>query len=363
VRASQDKTGLGATLTAEIKKRAPRRKSNAISVLDVARAAGVSTATVSRVLNGNATVAADLRQRVRDIADQLGYTPHAAARALASQRSKTIGAVIPSLENQNFALGVFALQKRIGEAGYTLLLGCSYYDQLDELKQVRALIADGIAGLMLVGRSHSPALYELIGKEQIPLVNGWTVDHEHPYVGFDNVAVGRRLADYLLDLGHTRFGMITQMTQHSDRAADRIIGVRAALQSRGLQLRHEHLIEMPHKIIEGQMAMKALMQGAESERPTAVICGTDLLAIGALAEAREAGIDVPGELSIAGINDIEVSSFTTPPLTTMRLAADEIGTRSADYLLARIEGRPVSSQNIVPTDLIVRGTTGPLRKG
>ena len=191
-------------------------------VVDVARAAGVSTATVSRVLNGNAKVAAELQNRVRDIARELGYTPHAAARALASQRSKTIGAVIPSLENQNFAIGVFALQKRIGEAGYTLLLGCSYYDQEDELKQVRALIADGIAGLMLVGRSHSPALYELIEKEQIPLVNGWTVDHDYPYVGFDNVAVGRRLADYLLDLGHTRFGMITQMTQHSDRAADRI---------------------------------------------------------------------------------------------------------------------------------------------
>jgi LacI family transcriptional regulator len=241
-----------------------------------------------------------------------------------------------------------------------LLLACSYYDQQDELKQVRALIADGIAGLMLVGRSHSPALYELIEKEKIPLVNGWTVDHDHPYVGFDNVAVGRRIAEYLLDLGHVRFGMITQMTQHSDRAADRIVGVRSALQSRGLQLRHEHLIEMPHKIIEGQMAMKALMQGPE--RPTAVICGTDLLAIGALAEAREAGIDVPGELSIAGINDIEFSSFTTPPLTTMRLAADEIGARSAEYLLARIEGRPVSSQNIVPTDLIVRGTTARPRK-
>ncbi len=79
-----------------------------------------------------------------------------------------------------------------------------------------------------------------IEKEQIPLVNGWTVDHDHPYVGFDNVAVGRRIAEYLLDLGHVRFGMITQMTQHSDRAADRIVGVRAALQSRGLQLRHEH---------------------------------------------------------------------------------------------------------------------------
>src|SRR5471032_236765 len=104
------------------KKRAPRRKSHSISVLDVARAAGVSTATVSRVLNDSGTVGETLQNRVRQIAQDLGYVPHAAARALASQRSKIIGAVIPSLENQNFALGVFALQKRIGEAGYTLLL-------------------------------------------------------------------------------------------------------------------------------------------------------------------------------------------------------------------------------------------------
>jgi LacI family transcriptional regulator len=343
-------------LSSEPKKRASRRKSHAPSVLDVARAAGVSTATVSRVLNGSGTVREALRTKVRDIAQQLGYTPHAAARALASQRSKTIGAVIPSLENQNFALGVFALQKRIGVAGYTLLLACSYYDQEDELKQVRALIADGIAGLMLVGRNHTPALYGLLEKEQIPLVNGWTVDPDHPYVGFDNEAVGRRLAEYLLDLGHRNFGMITQMRQYSDRAVDRVKGVRAALRERGLDLRHEHLIEMPHKILEAQMAMRALLQTAHP--PTAVICGTDLMAVGALAAAREAGIDVPGQLSIAGINDIEFSSFTTPPLTTMRLAADQIGTRSAEYLLARIEGRPVTSQNLVPTDLIVRGTTG-----
>src|SRR5258708_32756401 len=123
---------------------------------------------------------------------------------------------MPSVENQNVALGVFALQKRIGEAGYTLLLACSYYDQEDELKQVRALIADGIAGLMLVGRSHAPALYELIEKEQIPLVNGWTVDHDHPYVGFDNVAVGPRPAPDLLDLGPARFRPIPPRTPHSD---------------------------------------------------------------------------------------------------------------------------------------------------
>lgn len=346
----------GIALTGETKKRARRTKSHAISLVDVARAAGVSTATVSRVLNGSAAVGETLRTRVTAVVQELGYTPHAAARALASQSSKTIGAVVPSLENQNFAVGTFALQKRIGEAGYTLLLACSYYDQEEELKQVRALIADGIAGLMLVGRSHLPALYELAEKEGIPLVSGWTVDEHHPYVGFDNVDVGRRLAEYLMDLGHVRIGMITQNVRQSDRAGDRVSGVRMALKARGLELKHEHLIERPHRIIDGQIAMKALLQGPNP--PTAVICGTDLLAIGAMAEARESGIAVPEQLSIAGINDIEVASFMNPPLTTMRLAADEIGARSADYLLARIAGKPVSPRNLVPTDLIVRGSTG-----
>lgn len=339
------------------KKRAPRRTSDAVSVLDVAREAGVSTATVSRVLNGSGNVGEALRGRVKAVAAALGYTPHAAARALATQRSMTIGAVIPSLENQNFAMGVFALQKRIVSAGYTLLLACSYYDLEEELKQVRTLVADGIAGLMLVGRRHAPALYALLDAKKVPYVNCWTVDREHPYVGFDNVEVGRRLADYLLDLGHTNFGIIAQRIENSDRAADRVAGVRAALNARGLELKREHLIETPHRSIEGQNAMKGLMQGRN--RPTAVICGTDVLAIGALAQAHQSGIDVPRDVSIAGINDIEFASFTAPPLTTMRLPAEEIGTRCAEYLLDRIASRSVSAENTLSVDLIVRGTTAP----
>ncbi|WP_206996416.1 LacI family DNA-binding transcriptional regulator [Trinickia mobilis] len=347
-------------MTAGSNKRAPRRTSQAVSVLDVAREARVSTATVSRVLNGSANVGEPLASRVRAVAVELGYTPHAAARALATQRSTTIGAVIPSLENQNFARGVFALQKRIVDAGYTLLLACSYYDPEEELKQVHALVADGIAGLMLVGRTHAPALYQLLAKKNIPFVNCWTVDSQHPYVGFDNVEIGRRLADYLFDLGHRNFGIIVQRVQSSDRAADRISGVREALAARGLELKREHLIETPHRSIEGQNAMKSLMQGPN--RPSAVICGTDVLAIGALVQARQSGIEVPRDVSIVGIDDIEFASFTTPPLTTMRLPAEEVGTRSAEYLLDRIAGRSVSAANTLSVDLIVRGTAAAPRE-
>lgn len=341
----------------EVRKRLPRPSSNAVTVRDVAKAAGVSVATVSRALNSAEGVTPLLRRRVADAAMLLDYVPHAAARALASQRSRTIGAVVPTLENANFAAGVDALQRRLAEAGYTLLVGSSGYDPEAEMMQVQALAANGIAGLLLVGAVHSSRLYEFLDTKKIPYVNTWVLDQRHPSVGFDNHEVGRQLANYLLDLGHTEFGVIAQMTNNSDRAAGRVAGIREALAARGLALPQERLIERPYKIIEGQLALRTLMQS--DLRPTAVICGTDILAFGALSEADRLGISVPAELSIAGINDSEFSAHTHPPLTTMRLPADEIGQRAAEYLLGRVEARPVVTITEVQVNLIVRASTAP----
>lgn len=339
------------------KKRTGRSHSNAVSLLDVAREANVSTATVSRALNHPATVSFDLRRRILDIAQAKGYTPHAAARALASQKTRIIGAVIPSLENLNFSIGVAALQKKLDEKGFTLLLACSNYDQEEELKQVRALVAQGISGLMLVGRAHAGELFELLETRKIPYISGWTLDKDRPYVGFDNYEIGRKLVNYLVDLGHRDFAVIAQNLGSSDRAADRVAGVRAALLEHGLELRQEYFIEAPHRIMEGQIAFRALMQ--RDKKPTAVICGTDILAIGALAEAKQMNFVLPRDISITGINDIEFSRFTTPPLTTIALPVDEIGSRAADYLIGRLESREVPSQTLIPVELIVRESSGP----
>jgi LacI family transcriptional regulator len=218
------------------KKRLPRPSANAVTMHEVARAAGVSMATVSRVLNGNTAVDQGLCKRVTATAKRLGYTPHAAARALASQRSRTIGAVIPTLENINFAVGMAALQRRITQAGYTLLLGSSNYDGEEELRQVKALVAHGVAGVMLVGARHAVGLYELLEARQIPFVNAWVWDPKRPCVGFDNREIGRVLANHLLDLGHVEFGVIAQSPDKSDRAAERVIGIRKALAARGASL-------------------------------------------------------------------------------------------------------------------------------
>ncbi|NYT23854.1 LacI family DNA-binding transcriptional regulator [Alcaligenaceae bacterium] len=341
----------------QLKIRQPRPRGNAVTARDVARAAGVSLATVSRVLNGNPKVAPALREQVRRTAGLLGYTPHAAARALATQRSMAIGAIVPTLEDANFAIGIAALQRKVTSAGYTLLLASSNYDREEELRQVRALCSQGIAGLMLVGARHEQEVYDILSAKDIPFVNTWVIDTDRPCVGFDNREIGRVLAEYLLDLGHTEFGIIAQRTGESDRAAGRIAGIHQALKSRGAALPQEKLIERSHKIIDGQLALRELMSTAK--RPTAVLCGTDMLAFGALIEARRLGLSVPEELSVAGINDTELAAHFSPALTTIRLSAEEIGERAAEFLLARANGEPGLRTTVVPFELIVRESTAP----
>jgi LacI family transcriptional regulator len=223
------------------------------------------------------------------------------------------------------------------------------------MKQVRALLAHGVAGMMLVGARHSDEVYQLLAAKGVPFVNTWVLDDDHPSIGFDNQAIGWSLANYLLDLGHRDFGVIAQQSPQSDRAAKRVAGIRAALSARGLPAPREQFISESHKIVDGQLAFQALMDAPT--RPTAVICGTDTLAFGAMVQAQAMGISVPGQVSITGINDVEFAAHLTPPLTTIRLTADVVGARAADYLLARIEGRAVASATNVPFTLVVRGST------
>ena len=337
------------------KARQSRPTGNAATIRDVAKAAGVSVATVSRVLNGNSTVADGLRADVERVSTALGYTPHAAARALATQRSMTIGAIVPTLQESNFSTGINVLQQRLNKAGYTLLLASSNYDQDEELQQVRALAAHGVAGMLLVGSRHAPGVYEILSTKRIPFVNTWVLDEVHPCVGFDNHEIGETLANFLLDLGHRRFGVIAQESPQSDRAAKRVAGIHEALTARGVPQAQQQLIERSHTIVDGQLAFQALME--TSPRPTAVICGTDTLAFGAIVQAASMGIRVPDDVSITGINDVEFAAHLSPSLTTIRLSADEIGQRAADYLLGRIEGRSVVAKTRVAFSLIVRGST------
>ena len=342
-----------------VRKRLQRRLTDRPTLHDVAARARVSTATVSRCLNAAEAVRPELRDRVEAAIAALGYTRHGAARALASQRSHALGAVVPTLDNAIFATGIQAMQNRLSAAGYTLLLASSNYDVAEELKQVRSLVERGLDGLMLIGEARPPALYELLDQKAIPYVNTWTYrpDSRHPSIGFDNRGSAYRIAAYLMDMGHVRIAMIAGLTRGNDRATERLEGVTAALVDRGLELGDDRVIECAYDIGEGRQALRRLM--AAEPRPTAVICGNDVLAYGALFECHALGIAVPDAVSITGFDDLELAAELTPALTTMHVPSDAMGRLAAEYLLHKIDGQPAPDATRLDVDLIIRGSTGP----
>lgn len=329
----------------------------AASLEDVARRAGVSTATVSRVINGAAPVSAETRAKVEAARLALGYIPNGVARALSSRRTGAIGAVIPTIENDGFARTVFALQQRLQAAGRTLLLANSDYDPEVELEAVTRLLSQGVDGLVLIGGDHHPELAGLVERKRAPMVEAWTLTADAPCVGFDNARQASVLADHLLDLGHRRIAILAGRAEHNDRAAARALGVRASLAARGLAPHAEWRTAQPYRIGEGRRGARALLTAAEP--PTAIVCGNDQLAFGVLVEARALGVAVPGALSVVGFGDSDYAEFLDPPLTTVHAPAEEIGERAAAYLLARLAGEPAEAAQSVEVALVVRGSTAP----
>ncbi|MGJ3261009.1 MAG: substrate-binding domain-containing protein [Rhodospirillales bacterium] len=331
---------------------------------DIATAAGVSTATVSRVLNSPVDVRPALREKVEAQIRALGYVRHGAARALASARSHTIGAVIPTLESAIFASGVGAVENRLAASGYTLLLAVTNYDLQHEYEQVKALIERGVDGMILVGRDHDTDTLNMLERQRCPFITTWTYtdDAPHPCVGFDNADAARRITAHLLDLGHTRIGVIAGITAGNDRARERIGGVRAALKARRLKLDRRCLIEKPYEVGAGRDGFRTLMDLPEDIRPTALFCGNDVLAVGAMLEAQHMGVRVPDDVSVAGFDDLPLAEHLAPGLTTVHVPSRRMGERAAEYLLACIAGDETEPRYELPTDIMVRATTAPPRK-
>lgn len=338
------------------RKRVRTRWKKGVSLDDVAAYAKVSTASVSRVLNGVATVSEAVRRQVEQACEALDYVPNGAARALAASRTMAIGAVVPTIENVAFATTVSHLQSHLKTAGYTLLLASSNYEPKAELKEVRLLLSRGIDGLMLVGGEHDPEVLPLIKHHGVPFVETWAVIPDRPFVGVDNIAATYALTRYLVDLGHRDIGLISGETTGNDRADSRRRGVLRCLAERGLELRSHWSAERPYGVADGRRAIRALIHSPHP--PTAVICGNDQLALGAIIEVNRLGLSVPRDISIAGFNDLEFAAQINPPLTTVRIPASEMGVEAAKFLLQSIEGaNPVSVET--PFTIMERGSTAP----
>ena len=316
------------------------RTSHNPTLEDVAKAAGVSTATISRALNSPLKVARPTRERIQAVVDQLGYTPNFGGKVLASNRSNTIGAVIPTMSNAMFAGGLQAFQEVLSGAGKKLLVATAGYDANDEFEQIRSLVTHGADALFLIGTTRPQKTTEFLALRNIPYVLSWCYqdDSKHTYSGFNNEQSARSLANRVMDYGHRRIAMIGGQTTGNDRAADRIAGVASAVRDYGDGARLIHQSEAGYSLDSGGAAFEEIM-GLQSP-PTAIICGNDVLAAGATIRARELGIRIPEQVSITGFDDLDLASVVSPALTTVRVPQNQMGTEAAKLLLKLLDGEP-----------------------
>jgi LacI family transcriptional regulator len=329
------------------------------SARDVARLAGVSTATVSRALNLPDTVDPATLARVRAAIDKLRYVPHGAARALRSRKSDMIGAVVPSFDYALYARTTSALQREADARGYGLVLATHYYDLKTEVRVTQQLVQHGVDAFVFVGLDHDRALYSLLDRYGRPYVLTWGVDASglHPSIGFDNRAAAYAMTRHLLDLGHRRFALVSAPTAGNDRSRERGAGVRTALAAAGTPLDEDAVRYGPIALESGAAAMRELL--ARKPRPTAVIATNDVFAVGAMLACREAGVRIPQDLSITGVDNTDLGATQTPGLTSIRTPIVEIGRAAALQLFARLEGEPAELSQRLPFELVIRGSTGP----
>ena len=338
-----------------------RNGSGRAKLEQVARLAEVSTATVSRVFNAPDKVSEVVQARVRAAASTLNWIPNAAGRALALSRTKIAGAIIPTLDNEIFARQVSGLQGVFAERDFTLLLGCSNYDPDEVLNQVQAMLARGVEALAIVGEDHRPEVFEALRAHAVPYVvtYAFRAGSPHPCIGFDNRAAFESMADHVVSLGHRRLAVILQPLAGNDRVAARLDGIRAGLSRHGLALDAHHLRVGPSTMAYGGESFRELM--AEVPRPTAVLCGNDTLAIGALLAAQKLSLRVPRDCTITGFDDLAIASELTPRLTTMWVDNFEIGRSAARHLLQAIGGLADQPSIELRPEIRIRDTSAPPR--
>lgn len=326
---------------------------------DVALAAGVSTATVSRALSQPERVSTKTRDLVQAAVKQLGYVPDAAGRALASGRTQTVGCVIPTLDLAIFARSTHAMQLVLAQAGYQLLVASHNYDHVAEVELIKTMQHRGVDALVLVGAQHHTQAWSSLKNWNKPVLLTWVCDERLPSVGFDNQAIAALATRHLLDLGHRKIGMISGYTQHNDRAGQRRLGFLSELERQGLRVGAAAVSEQALSIQGGRLGLKAL----RDRHPglTALVCGNDMVAIGAILEAQESGLRVPEDISICGIDNHELAAEIKPGLTTVSLPTQDLGRIAATQILQILMGQPVAHQSLLPFHLVKRGSTSPPR--
>lgn len=342
-------------------KEGPKRRSRAqgtIRIEEVARLAGVSAITVSRALNTPGKVAEETRKAIWEAVEKTGYIPNQLAGSLASNRSRTIGVIIPTIVNSIFADKVQGMTDVLGQEGYQLLLANSGYSLQLEAELVTAFVAQRPSGLVITGTTHAERTRSLLKRAGIPVVETWSMGPEplDMLVGFSNEDAAYAMVRHLGELGYRKIALVSAPVTDNDRAAGRVEGCRRAVRDLGLPADRSLEREASFSLRNGAEALADLL--AQHEDIDAVFFANDILAAGGLLECQRRGIRVPDDLGIAGFDDVDLAAETVPGLTTVRIPRYEIGARAAAMILERIAGRdPVEKIVDLGFEIVSRGST------
>ena len=332
------------------------------TIRDVARRAGVSTMTVSRVINSSGYSSQETRARVERAVTELGYVPNVLARHLRSKRTRTVALVLSDLTNPFFTTIARGVEDVAAAHDFALMFCNTDESEPEEIDYLRMLIQRQIDGVLLVPASNSGASLRLLRSHRVPVV---VLDRrvQSPLVDevrSDSEAGAYQLVRHLTDLGHRRIGMLSG-GRNISTAADRVSGYRRALTDAGIPF-DEGLIRYEGFGVDGGLRMARQLLDA-SPRPTAFFAANNFIAFGAIRALREANLRVPDDMSLVAFDDLPEDWLVDPFLTVVQQRAYEMGKQAAELMLERLagDGRPKRRSIILPVDFVVRRSSAPPR--
>jgi LacI family gluconate utilization system Gnt-I transcriptional repressor len=299
--------------------------------------------TVTRALHSPHLVADSTRQKIEKIAGRLGYTPDLTARGLTLQRTGLVGAVVPLLTNSLIAEIVQGLSDALQRHDYQLVVGATGFSARAEEAKVRAFLSRRVDAIYLTGITHTAETARMLRQSGLPCVEGGNLAHQpiDMAVGYSSKDAAGVVTRYLIERGYAPLGYIGARPKDNDRARDRRRGFVAACKSAGLAADDSLCVETDLDLPAGAKAMATLLDRRPDVR--AVFCSADTLAIGAMFEAQRRHLAIPGDVAIAGFDDLDIAAQIVPALTTLRVPRYEIGRRAGEMICERLAGREVAS--------------------
>lgn len=327
-----------------------------LKMADIARIAGVDISTISRALADSPRVTDETKQRIRQVVEETGYVVNRSARTLRAQRTGIILVMLPSIASSSFADVVLGIEEVVQEHGYNVIIGNTQYDPEREQRLGRQLLTGAVDGLILITGRLPAIVTEMADYDRrIVAVSRRLTDKSIPSVSIDNRAAARDMADYLVGLGHRRIAHLSGPLESPVFSA-RLESYREAMSAAALEDEIITSTAPSYDVAGGRGAMQALL--TQGHRPTAVMCASDEMAIGAMQAARAAGIVVPADMAFTGFDDITLSEAYEPPLTTIRIPRHELGRVGAQMLLQSLDPRKARPRhNTLDYELVIRRST------